>query len=232
MASKSHEVYQYLVNKAIDKDTTTYQEIALANDLPSTGNNMSAVLSPILSNIFFFCLTHKLPYLTSIVVRKSGGDQGLPGQGFWKLLEATSEAVNGNLHQAHKRVLTSRFQDQVWEAYHSGASIPNPDTALLELVDQDSDVIARAYYATLPDDKEEIAPLPKQTVDQVIEVMRVKLAKEFGVTVVQDHNGAHGPAGMRYMTLRFGDHAVSFQVTSIESQRENAAHNAWLREDK
>ncbi|MNY42498.1 hypothetical protein D3C86_1773920 [compost metagenome] len=78
----------------------------------------------------------------------------------------------------------------------------------------------------------EPAHLDHAHVEGILEEMRKKIAKEFGVTVVQDCNGAHGQAGVRYMTLRFGDNEVSFTINSITSHRADVEYNSWLNEDK
>lgn len=79
------EIYLFLVQIARQGETATYESIALRFGLPSSGNQLGSVLSPILGRIFHFCKTTGQPYLTSIVVRKSGPDRGYPGSGFWRL---------------------------------------------------------------------------------------------------------------------------------------------------
>lgn len=64
----------------------TYEALATRFDLPAQGSQLGAVLSPILCKIATWCAERHLPPLTVLVVRKSGADEGLPGQGFWDLL--------------------------------------------------------------------------------------------------------------------------------------------------
>ena len=85
------QVYQHLMKKAMDGETTTYSEIAVRFNLPASGNQLGAVLSPILTKIFLFCVGNGQPHLTSLVVRKSGEDKGIPGGGFWDLLQEHTE---------------------------------------------------------------------------------------------------------------------------------------------
>lgn len=85
----------FLIKKAQQRQTVTYQEIALEFGLPSEGNHMGRVLTPILADIFHWSLKlvdanngDPTPImLTAIVVRKSGQDKGAPGVGFWWILQ-------------------------------------------------------------------------------------------------------------------------------------------------
>lgn len=95
--SRTTAVFQFLTEKAIEGQTTTYEEIALATGLPASGNALGATLSPILTRIFHWCVAHGQPHLTSIVGRKSGKDKGIPGAGYWALLaeyQAFAEATD------------------------------------------------------------------------------------------------------------------------------------------
>lgn len=87
MKDKTLAVFQHLITCAVQGHTTTYQETALATGLPSEGNALGAALTPLLTDIFVWCKSNRLPHLTSLVVRKSGQDVGLPGHGFWSLME-------------------------------------------------------------------------------------------------------------------------------------------------
>ncbi len=114
MANVTKAVKLFLEAKATLGKTTTYEEIALALGLPSSGNALGATLSPILGEIFHACESERVPRLTSIVVRKSGQDKGLPGKGFWYLLQAHGES---ELSRAVKRELTAGFQQAVFDHY-------------------------------------------------------------------------------------------------------------------
>lgn len=107
------QIYQYLVEKAFQGETTTYSEIAISFGLPASGNQLGAALSPILSKIFVFCANGGQPHLTSLVVRKSGDDKGLPGGGFWDLLRGHSDLDVPPQRQARREV-TADLQNEVF----------------------------------------------------------------------------------------------------------------------
>jgi hypothetical protein len=65
--------------------TINYETLALMMGLPSQGNALASAISPILYDVFNWCVEAGLPHLTVLVVRKSGKDKGLPGPGFWKV---------------------------------------------------------------------------------------------------------------------------------------------------
>lgn len=106
-------VHNFLVQCAASSSTTTYEEVALATGLPSSGNALGATLSPILGAIFRWCQENRMPHLTSIVVRKSGADKGLPGAGFWELA-----GVAPNTARSEKKVMAAVFQTQVFALYN------------------------------------------------------------------------------------------------------------------
>lgn len=116
-ADINSRVYGFLVEKASNKQTTTYEEIAIAFDLPTTGNALGATLSPILEDIFVFCESHHLPPLTSIVVRKSGVDQGIPGRGFWTLIRNIVLPHESEFTRAEKEVLLKQYHNNVFVMY-------------------------------------------------------------------------------------------------------------------
>lgn len=75
----------YLQHCAVQKQTITYESLAIILGLPSKGNAMVTAISRTLYDVFNFCEKAQLPHLTVLVVRKSGKDAGLPGSGFWKV---------------------------------------------------------------------------------------------------------------------------------------------------
>lgn len=83
---KRQHLVQVLIRLATQGTTITYQDLALELGLPSAGNALAKCLVPYLSNVFFWCKARQLPHLTSLVVRKSGTDKGLPGPGFWDFM--------------------------------------------------------------------------------------------------------------------------------------------------
>lgn len=107
------QIYQYLVEKAFQGETTTYSDIAIRFGLPASGNQLGAALSPILSKIFIFCVNSGQPHLTSLVVRKSGEDKGIPGGGFWDLLEAHTE-LKVLPNRPMRRQVTADLQNEVF----------------------------------------------------------------------------------------------------------------------
>ena len=111
--SVTKRVYLFLVEKAMMRETTTYVEIAEAHGLPTTGNALGAALSPILGSILEFCRDNKQPPLTALVVRKSGADQGMPGNGFWLMFGFKVE----NMDRETKRVITDHYQSTVFDHY-------------------------------------------------------------------------------------------------------------------
>lgn len=75
----------YLQHCAVQKQTITYESLAIILGMPSKGNAMVSAISRTLYDVFNFCEKAQLPHLTVLVVRKSGKDVGLPGSGFWKV---------------------------------------------------------------------------------------------------------------------------------------------------
>lgn len=104
-------VMMFLLRKAALGQTTTYEEIAINEGLPVKGNALGAAISPILGDIYRWCEERKLPPITAIVVRKSGGDKGLPGPGFWSL------AGRENAPRKLRTELTETYQKQVFDFF-------------------------------------------------------------------------------------------------------------------
>ena len=110
-------IYRYLVQKAQQRQTTYYEEIAQKFQdlgLHTSGSALGATLSPILYDIFEWCKKRGQPPLTSIVVRKSGADEGIPGKGFWDALDLS---VVIDLNANDKRTITAMFHQQVFDYY-------------------------------------------------------------------------------------------------------------------
>lgn len=78
------QIAQHLITCAMERRTTNYLELAEVFELPTEWPQLGQVMSPILYRIFDWCETNRLPRLTVLVVRRSGADKGIPGQGFWK----------------------------------------------------------------------------------------------------------------------------------------------------
>lgn len=76
-----------LIMHACEGRVTTYGELAPVVGLPNKGNHMGAAMGNILGDIFRYCQDKGLPYLTSLVVYKTGGDKGIPGNLFWELYD-------------------------------------------------------------------------------------------------------------------------------------------------
>lgn len=105
---KRQQLVQILTHLACNGKTITYQELATQLGLPAAGNALAKCLVPYLSNVFFWCKARKLPHLTSLVVRKSGTDKGVPGPGFWEFLGT------GITKTAEKRDLTHIYHKEVY----------------------------------------------------------------------------------------------------------------------
>lgn len=80
-----------LVTLATEGRVTTYEDLAFALGTPTSGNALGGTLGPILGDVFHWCVRTKMPMLTSLVVRKSGSDEGMPGRGFWELAQRLEE---------------------------------------------------------------------------------------------------------------------------------------------
>ena len=110
------QIYRFLVQKAQNKQTTYYEEIAIKFQhlgLHTTGCALGACLSPVLDDILQWCLKRGQPPLTALVVRKSGADEGLPGMGFWTALGMPSL----NQYKDEKRAMVEVFQQQIFNYY-------------------------------------------------------------------------------------------------------------------
>ena len=118
-------VLAFLVFKATYKQTTTYEEIN--EHLEQRGLNWMREpaditahreLTKYLTDIFVWCRSRNIPHLTSLVVRKSGADQGLPGKGFWDLLMPVDPLQFVDLSDRKtKAAMTRLFQNQVFDYY-------------------------------------------------------------------------------------------------------------------
>lgn len=124
------QVYFFLVKKAMNKEIVHYSDIAVEFNLPNVGNSLAAAVSPILGDIFRFCEKVNQPALTSIVVRKSGVDKGIPGLGFWTLYLPNSENPTKSL----KVSITNRLQNVVFDYWGSLFSAEEPTASTKPLV--------------------------------------------------------------------------------------------------
>lgn len=108
--NEQHETrtLKLLLDSAMEGRTLHYEDIAQHLGTPLRGNALGAAISPLLGAIFNWCQSRGLPHLTSIVVRKSGTDKGLPGSGFWALLG------KGALRRVDKVLWTEQYQRSVW----------------------------------------------------------------------------------------------------------------------
>jgi hypothetical protein len=113
--SIEQQVMAYLIQCAIERRTTTYEEVAERFDLPTTWPRLSQTVSPILYRIYDWCEKKRLPKLTVLVVRKSGADMALPGRGFW----AVSNLPHIGRHE--KVLLTEMWVADVYNYF----TVPN-----------------------------------------------------------------------------------------------------------
>lgn len=100
-----------LTRRATLGRTMTYEQLAQILELPDSGNALGRALTPILIDVFDWCHRHGLPKLTSLVVRKSGGDQGIPGCGFWQAMRMPV------LSREEKRELVGRYHQECYNFY-------------------------------------------------------------------------------------------------------------------
>jgi hypothetical protein len=109
--SIEQQVMAYLIQCAIERRTTTYEELAQHFRMPTTWPRLSQTLSPILYRVFDWCEQKRLPKLTVLVVRKSGADMALPGRGFW--------AVSGmpQIGRIEKVLLTEMWTTDVFSYF-------------------------------------------------------------------------------------------------------------------
>jgi len=134
MKNETLAVFQHLIACAVSGHTTTYEETAIATGLPSSGNALGAALTPILTDIFSWCRKNNHPHLTALVVRKSGQDAGLPGRGFWNLLE-----LPVSQERVCRVALTLVFQNEVFRMY---GGLGTPRTLTLNLPEDEAEAKA------------------------------------------------------------------------------------------
>ena len=118
-------VLAFLVLKATYRETTTYEDIN--EHLEQRGLNWMREpaditahreLTKYLTEIFHWCRKRNMPHLTSLVVRKSGADQGIPGKGFWELLKPVEPLQYVDLSDYKTRATMARlFQNHVFDYY-------------------------------------------------------------------------------------------------------------------
>lgn len=117
------DILLFLMKKAAAREVTTYHEITeqvLSGETPTNVNGM--MISKALTEIHHWCLKGKMPYFNSLAVRKSGGNLGLPGSGFWNLLqftcrEARSMWTEGPLNDAPREVRETILRAQQLKAF-------------------------------------------------------------------------------------------------------------------
>lgn len=104
-------IFAFLLKKALTRETATYEEIALKFGLPSSGNGLGASLSPKLGHLLTWCKERGLPPISVLVVRKSGAQAGLPGRGFWSMLDLEE------LDDDAKRIVAAKLQGEVYKCF-------------------------------------------------------------------------------------------------------------------
>ena len=111
--SLDHRVYLYILETALRRTTCTYEEIAYAvGGVPTSGSGLGSTLTGPLLAVAHRAHTRGWPPLTSIVVRKSGTERGLPGAGFWTIMNEDPD-----MSRERKRVLTEAYHRQVWDYF-------------------------------------------------------------------------------------------------------------------
>lgn len=85
-------------------------------------------------------------------------------------------------------------------------------------------------------DQNPTAQLNPAEMSTAMERLRAALAKQVGITLVQDANGSYGRAGTTYMTLRFliegRSYEASFTLEQLSCREADRALAAQLAEDK
>lgn len=101
-----------LVKVAQNRKTITYEEMAMQlPGFPTSGSALGNELAPVMYAVVDWCRKRGIPPLTSLIVRKSGADQGLPGQGFWDVYKL------GTAGRDLKQGLTAIFHGEVYEYF-------------------------------------------------------------------------------------------------------------------
>ena len=100
----SHRLRYLLIDHAKNQSTVTYRELGAS--LKTEGDQ----LSELLDEVSDWCIEHQEPLLTSIAVRASGREKGLPGPGFWR-------KYGINVSGKAKRLETYRLQGEVFSFY-------------------------------------------------------------------------------------------------------------------
>jgi len=123
------KILQVLIDCAIEEKTISYKKLAEAINntrpmqVPETGSQLGKVLGSHLDRVNLFCHNNRLPMLAALVVRSSGSEQGLPGNGFW-----TWQALHGMCMMDIPRELKTRLHYEMtnrvyrfWkEEHHEG----------------------------------------------------------------------------------------------------------------
>lgn len=105
------EILAYLIKKAFTGQTSTYVELATEFGLPNRGNQMGTAIAPILRDLVIWCQLRGIPPIPALVVRKTGGDAGIPGSGFWPMVN-----LNG-LSRTAKIRHTARFHAEIYNYF-------------------------------------------------------------------------------------------------------------------
>ena len=117
MATKqvTDHALRLLIEKAQNQETITYEDLAISLGLPSSGNALGKTLGVILGEVNEWSMKRGQPYLTSLVIRKSGEDQGLPGRGFWEMI-LPGHILSASNRSARRSMLTV-LHSQVFNYY-------------------------------------------------------------------------------------------------------------------
>lgn len=126
----STKVFRILVSRAQRRMTITYGELASKlPGVPDTGSAMGQALLPLMLDIVNWCKARRIPPLTSLIVRKSGADEGLPGSGFWEAHGFDASKLSQDL----KWAMTELFHEEVFDFFDVEAEpvtyVNRPDIA-------------------------------------------------------------------------------------------------------
>lgn len=110
--------FNLLVRQATSRQTLTYKTFCMLLGLQYEDNDR-AVCTKVLRDISELCTRLSIPLLSSLVVRDSGREKGLPGPGFWKLLQEVHESDEDyvRLPIAMKRSVHEELLDECFNGF-------------------------------------------------------------------------------------------------------------------
>ena len=106
----NQRILNFLIQEASLERTATYPMVFDSMGIP-VDNVANTRLNNALGEITDWCIENGWPILTSLVVRGSGTDRGLPARGFWKQIQKYQVSIGfypqGEIVDASRRVKES-----------------------------------------------------------------------------------------------------------------------------